>query len=150
MDMKKFFLFVLLIFGYVYSTNAQCYVDLGLPSGTLWKSQNERGFYTYDEAMAKFGSQIPTKKKYRELIRVCKWVWMGEGYKVIGPNSQYIFIPAAGSRYYGDVGNVGEFGMYWSSASEDIGNAWYLSFDDFGADVDLNDCCYGMSVRLVK
>lgn len=147
--MKK--LFNLCIFCLMAGTMFAQYVDLGLPSGTLWKSQNESGFYTYDEAMAKFGSQIPNRKKYRELIRACKWIWMGEGYKVIGPNNQYIVIPAAGYRgNYGDVGNIGEFGMYWSSAREDSGNAWYLSFDDFGADVDLNDCCYGMSVRLVK
>lgn len=28
------------------------YVDLGLPSGTLWKAKNEKGkYYTYEKAM---------------------------------------------------------------------------------------------------
>ena len=30
------------------------YVDLGLPSGTLWKDKNENGFFTYDEAVSRF------------------------------------------------------------------------------------------------
>ena len=29
------------------------YVDLGLPSGTKWKSDNESGFYDYDEAISR-------------------------------------------------------------------------------------------------
>ena len=48
------------------------YVDLGLPSGTLWKNANEGGddaLYTYDEAVSMFGDKLPTKeqlKKYTE------------------------------------------------------------------------------------
>lgn len=40
---------------------AQSYVDLGLPSKTKWKSQNEKGFYTIKEAMSQFGDRLPTK-----------------------------------------------------------------------------------------
>lgn len=25
------------------------YVDMGLPSGTLWASENEEGYFTFDE-----------------------------------------------------------------------------------------------------
>ena len=46
--------------------SAAGYVDLGLPSGTKWKSTNEiggnNGFYTYDEAISAFGDKLPTKE----------------------------------------------------------------------------------------
>ena len=48
--------------------NAQQYVDLGLPSGTLWKAENEiAGHYTYEEAVVKFESKLPTKEQWEEL-----------------------------------------------------------------------------------
>ncbi|MBO5960709.1 MAG: hypothetical protein J6P99_02550, partial [Paludibacteraceae bacterium] len=49
---------------------AQGYVDLGLPSGTLWKDANEGGdnaLYTYDEAVNRWGSKLPTKEQLGEL-----------------------------------------------------------------------------------
>ena len=45
------------------------YVDLGLPSGTLWKDKNEEGgFYTYDQAVSKFGNKLPTKDLVRKKL----------------------------------------------------------------------------------
>ena len=46
------------------------YVDLGLPSGTLWKKTNEGGTYsrfTYGEAYGRFRSKLPTYEQYIEL-----------------------------------------------------------------------------------
>lgn len=39
------------------------YVDLGLPSGTMWKLFIEDGYYTFDRAVEKFGSNLPTKEQ---------------------------------------------------------------------------------------
>ena len=36
------------------------YIDLGLPSGTLWADCNEEGFYYFDEAVEKYGYRLPT------------------------------------------------------------------------------------------
>ena len=53
---------------------AQGLVDLGLPSGTLWKDKNEEGgFYTYEQAMSKFGDKLPTKEQFKELKNKCQW-----------------------------------------------------------------------------
>ena len=97
----------------------QGYVDLGLPSGTLWKKENEGGnsaYYTYDEAVSKFGNKLPTIMHFTELIDKCKWTWTGSGYKIIGPNGNFIYLPAAGSRLTtGEVLSVGISGSYWSS-----------------------------------
>ena len=89
------------------------WVDLGLPSGTLWKNSNENGFYSYDDAIAKFGSRLPTKEQLDELIDKCKWTWKSskKGYIVVGPNGNSIFLPAAGYRGCdGDVIGVGSYG----------------------------------------
>lgn len=46
------------------------YVDLGLPSGTLWKNKNEEGFYTYDDAVSKFGSKFADKRTIRGIEKL--------------------------------------------------------------------------------
>lgn len=151
------------------------YIDLGLPSGTLWKTCKEKeycvqcndenlrqyGQYSYDEAMQKFGKSIPTKKEFEELVSKCKWVWNGKGYQVTGPNGKSITMPILcadydfsdkefnESNYY-----FYELGMYWSSTSNGPNEAWVLHFDSGidGVDIrssshDDNDVC---SVWLVK
>ena len=73
-------------------TDADEYVDLGLPSGTLWKAQNEPcGLITHDKAMYMYGNNLPTKEQCEELINSCVWTWKGDGYNVMGPNNKTIF-----------------------------------------------------------
>lgn len=128
-------------------------VDLGLPSGTLWRNANEGGNdarYTYDEAVSRFGNELPTKQQLEELKNKCTWTWAGSGYKVIGPNGNSIYLPAAGYRLCsGDVGGVGTGGDYWSSTPYDSYNAWTLDFISSGVDVYDGARCLGRSVRLV-
>lgn len=110
---------------------AQGFVDLGVPSGTLWKNKNETGghdgFYTYDEAMSKFGN-VPTKEQFEELKSSCNWTWTGNGYKVTGPSGASITLPAAGCRRGSNVSYVGSNGSYWSSTPDGSGHAYYLDF----------------------
>ena len=133
---------------------SQGLVDLGLPSGTLWKNANEGGDYaryTYDEAVSRFGNKLPTEQQLEELKNKCTWTWTGNGYKVTGPNGNYITLPAAGCRYCnGYVGGVGTNGGYWSSTPTDSGNAWSLLFNKGGVTMGGEYRCYGYSVRLVQ
>lgn len=128
------------------------YVDLGLPSGTLWKDQNEAGgFYSYDQAMAKFGSSLPTKEQLEELKNSCRWTWNGNGYKVEGPSGESIVLPAAGYRLCaGSVGSVGSYGYYWSSTPNGSEDAWYLYFRSGLVGMNYGSRCDGLSVRLVR
>ena len=131
--------------------NAQSYVDLGLSSGTKWKSANEKGFYSYDEAISTFGNSVPSQEQWMELRNECDWTWSGMGYKVVGPNGNYIVLPAAGIRYCsGDVDRVGTNGRYWSSTPLDSERAWTLGF--YSSEVSMLDNyrCHGQSVRLVQ
>ena len=130
---------------------SQGFVDLGLSSGTYWKETNESGFYDYDNAVSKFGNKLPTKEQLEELKNECEWTWIGNGYKVTGPNGNSIFLPAAGYRYcYGGVRQVGTYCSYWSSTPYNSDNAWYLHF--YSSEVSMNYYrrCDGHSVRLVQ
>ena len=129
----------------------QQYVDLGLPSGTRWKDKNEEGFYTFDEAVGKFGDNLPTKEQLSELRGKCKWTMTGEGCKVEGPNGNQIVLPAAGYCYSsGSVDDVGSRGCYWSSTPISSENAFYLYFISGDVYVCGNYRGGGMSVRLVR
>lgn len=129
-------------------------VDLGLPSGTLWKNANEGGDnarYTYNEAVSKFGNKLPTGEQLAELKNECEWTWLGNGYKVTGPNGESITLPAAGERNCdGDVLLVGTRGSYWSFTPDDSDYACLLSFDSSGVHIYYTDICFGLSVRLVQ
>lgn len=127
------------------------YVDLGLPSGTLWKSKNEKGmYYTYDEAVSQFGDKLPTREQFEELRAFCSWEWNGKGHIVKGDNGNSIVLHATGFRGCdGSVGDVGTRGYYWSSTPYG-GRAWSFTFFSSGAGMSDNARCLGFSVRLVK
>lgn len=127
------------------------YVDLGLPSGTVWKAQNEEGLMAFDDAKKKYGRSIPSIKQWEELKKYCEWEWTGNGYNVTGPSGQGIFIPAAGYRNVsGQVGKVGTFGNYWSSTSKDKKEAWRFGFEPGKFSMAAHSRQYGRSVRLVQ
>ena len=128
------------------------YVDLGLPSGTKWSNVNEDGFYTFDKAVSKFGSNLPTRKQLEELYNECEWnLSETGGYRVTGPNGKSITLPAAGGRdCNGSVRGVGSSGNYWSSTPEDSDDALGLYFNSDGVDVNYFYRCFGLSVRLVR
>lgn len=129
------------------------YIDLGLPSGTKWASENEEDFYSYDDAVEKFGDNLPTEEQLEELKNECQWAWDStkKGYTVTGPNGNSIFLPAAGFRgCCGSTYYVGSYGFYWSSTPSGSDEAWYLYFSSSSVDMYSDDRCYGQSVRLVK
>ena len=106
-------------------------------SKTRGKSMSDiSGNSTYDVARAKWGGswRLPTEKELEELKNNCKWEWTTQngkkGYKVIGPNGNSIFLPAAGYRNGSSFYYAGEYGFYWGSTpyeSNDDG-AYYLFF----------------------
>ena len=129
----------------------ETYVDLGLPSGTLWKAQNEDGLMGYDVAKKKFGRSLPSLKQWEELNKNCVWEWTGDGYNVTGPNGKCIFIPAAGYRNVsGQVGKVGVYGNYWSSTSKNNEEAWRFGFEPGKFSIAAHSRQYGRSIRLVE
>ena len=128
------------------------YVDLGLPSGRLWASENAEGYYTYDEAKEKFGELLPKPEAFEELWEECQWLWDVKERRmvVVGPNNNTIFLPASGFRYhaYDNLDRVGSDGFYWSYASGSQNNARDLYFYSGGVyPLDSNLREDGLSVR---
>ena len=127
------------------------WVNIGLPSGTLWKSTNEPGIFGYYDATSRFGCYLPTKEQLQELVDVCQWLWTGGGFKVTGPNGKSIYFPAEGSRHFdGSRYGSGSYGYYWSRTPYDTGQAWELFFYRGGIDTYSNSISEGLSVRLVR
>lgn len=149
------------------------YVNLGLPSGTLWAEYNEPSNYSYSSAMSMFGNQLPTETQFQELIDYCDWVWASNGFSVTGPNGNTIFLPADGLNVDADVAEevaeeIGDivFGCYWTSTPDDNYNRKYMLFlhsDEYNNTInpkiesdyddivrDFSTSYVGMSVRLVR
>lgn len=126
------------------------YVDMGLPSGTLWKIENEEGLMDFNTAKKKFKKRMPSISQWEELRQYCAWSWTGNGYEVIGPNGAMIFIPAAGYRNVsGQIGKVGVFGNYWSSTIKNKEEAWRFGFESDKVSMAAHSRRYGRSIRLV-
>lgn len=138
---------------------AQGLVDLGLPSGTLWKNENEEKRYNYDDAVSTYGNKLPTKTQWLELINNCKWSYYENGCKVTGPNGNHIFLPCVPGThfYYGCdsnmLGQMSEMGQcnYWSSTSDGTNNAWKISWHIISKQCKMNSMsrCSVYSVRLI-
>ena len=100
------------------------YVDLGLPSGTLWKAENENcGLINHEQAVALYGNSLPTLEQMAELVALCTWTWVGDGYSVTGKNGHAIILPVCG---YSDVLGAKYYtkkqGYYWASTAIDSEN----------------------------
>lgn len=131
------------------------YIELGLPSGRLWATENAEGYYTHGKAKKKFGELLPSPDAFEELYYKCEWIWDAEnkGVTIVGPNKNTIFLPASGFRdCYSeskDVDFVGSEGNYWSDTSYSSGFSRVLHFDSDGIDTRiLGNSDAGFSVRL--
>jgi hypothetical protein len=102
-----------------YDQSMKQYIDIGEDiSGTK-----------YDAAHVNIGNgwRMPTKTELQELRNNCEWEWtkIGNilGYKVIGKNGNFIFIPAAGVMFYKILSNENDWIEYWSSTIVKTGDA---------------------------
>lgn len=131
------------------------FIDLGLPSGRLWATENAEGYYTYDEAKKEFGEMLPKPEAFKELWKNCQWLWdlKNKGMIVVGPNKNTIFLPAYGFRGItsGKLESVGLDGCYWTHEAYDLANACSFGFYS-GCVFPMcrTFCEYGSSVRLCR
>lgn len=108
------------------------FIDLGLPSGTLWATENEPGYHQFDEAVKTFGETLPTIEAWQELFDQCRHEWDNDrkGYVLTTPNGNTLFLPAKGWQDWNKeteelndrVLYVGCDGLYLSSTPSEYGD----------------------------
>lgn len=141
-------------------SNHPHWIDLGLPSGTLWRCCNEGastpeaygGYYQFGQV-----SSAPTLEQINELVSNCTYQWTTQnginGGKFTGPNGGSIFLPAAGDYWNGELDFVGSRGFYWSSTYDVEYGVYELYFDsgDVHGNYSRSGLRYcGQSVRPVR
>ena len=111
----------------------------------------------YDVAHVKWGGswRMPTKAQQEELSGNCTRVRTQkngvDGIKVIGPNGNTIFLPAAGYRLYDYLFDTGGRGYYWSSLCSNVETqAYFIAFDSGNWYWDDDYRYNGLSVRAVS
>lgn len=119
------------------------YVDLGLPSGKLWATENfgalyEMEFGAYylwtsnDRVPASWGNlwNTPTRNEFIELLNNCSYSWTSKGgvngYQFTGKNGATMFLPAAGFKLYEE----GE-GYYDSKTENKKLQYWTITESDY-------------------
>ena len=127
------------------------FVDLGLPSGRLWATENAPGFYTFDEAVDTFGELLPKGSAMVELIEESTCIWNDEkkGLDITGPNGSTIFLPADGYTWGSpDVKAKNKVGNYWTRTPYSQTYARLLRFLSGGVcPLDYDYRSHGFSVR---
>lgn len=112
----------------------------------------------YDAARAQWGGtwRMPTEAECDELVDRCNWqltTYRGvDGYKVVGPNGNAIFLPFAGNYYCENENEIATGGDYWTGTydSEDNSYATLLYVTNEGAHVTINHWReFGRSIRAV-
>ena len=75
----------------------------------------------HDVAMAELGEgwSMPSEEQFKELLSECKWIWKTEsghnGFEIVGPNGNKIFLPAAGWSHGNEAEYENRYGYYWTS-----------------------------------
>lgn len=133
------------------------YIDLGLPSGTLWAAENETdngGYFTYDEAVAKFGDNLPTKADFEELLKHCRYrrKKRPRGAEFTSKtNGLKLFLLPFGIRYgSGFIEGMKLFGGYWSATPYIQGRSYCFLFSSIACSICDDICSCERTVRLVK
>lgn len=146
------------------------YVDLGLPSGTLWKSKMEPELYSWWEAKREFGEKLPKGVQMDELLTYCTQKEVVENniraLKLTGPNGNHIVVFPMGYeaqsyinkngtriRQKGETWGISHCGFFLTS-SEVGANVGGMEIDDKNGLVakysTIEACNYKCSVLLVK
>ena len=111
-----------------------------------------------DAATANWGAawRMPTHAEQVELNEKCTWIWTTSngvnGYKVVGPNGNSIFLPAAGYRNGSGVNYAGSSGYCLSASLYEhfTTSAWYMFFSsDYHNSYGYGDRDRGRTVRAV-
>ena len=109
------------------------YIDLGLPSGTLWAEANATAegerLFTFGEASVRFGRLLPSWSDFAELITKCRHRYdtARNGSVFTGPNGNELFFPCGSMKCYVPESDgqgpgyihLDGYSRYWSCSAPD-------------------------------
>ena len=142
------------------------YIDLGLPSRTLWSTDYEKldGEYLYLPYEKAEYLKIPTKEQWEELKTSCKWEYNIDNChdfircRCVGPNGQILKFERTGRII--TEGNVDEWeAFFWIEDDSDINVKYSIHMFNYGKELNKeNGWCelsknfsgYKLPVRLVR
>lgn len=116
-------------------TSAIEWVDLGLPSGTLWAKEDIEGKMSFGSARRTYGANLPSYTKASELRECCSKEWDGKTHALVltGPNGNSIAFPCKesnksywlnayekGDPEFGQCFHIGPDGHFWINDKEAI------------------------------
>lgn len=112
----------------------------------------------YDAAYSVMGDgwRMPTAAEFEELVDKCSWEVEQypsdvRGYKITGPNGNWIFLPTGGEMSEDECINFGFYGNYWTSTVEGLyAKAMRYSIPDDYHDIQRYSREAGFNVRAVK
>ena len=123
-----------------------------------WEHQdigNDISGTKYDVAYTLWGddARIPKYDEVKELCESCDWIsayYNGiEGYYVVGPNGNAIFLPSTGMGSIDGIQGQGDYGYYWTSTVCDNLNAYHFYGGKRGILAPVRRC-FGCSIRPVS
>lgn len=132
------------------------FVDLGLPSGTLWSENyerlgEERLYLPYDKAKE---MNIPTEDQWRELLKECKWSIDSDKLYCIGPNGNSVNFEETGYLSIKKNKEIADWSFFWIKNEEENRNECYSAKMSWQTASDKRFYSifrgYSLPVRLVK
>ena len=132
------------------------YVDLGLPSGTLWSSSyerigEERLYLSYDKAKER---SIPTENQWSELCKECRWSIDSDILYCIGLNGNSIHFERTGYISIKKKKEIADWSFFWIKNGEENGNECYSARMSWLTDSDARRYSmfrgYSLPIRLVR
>ena len=142
------------------------YIDLGLPSRTLWSTDYEeldRKYLYLPYEKAEY-LKIPTKEQWEELKTSCKWEYDIDNVydficcRCVGPNGQILKFERTGRII--TEGNVDEWeAFFWIEDDSDLNEKNSIHMFNYGKEIDKeigkcdlskNFSGYKLPVRLVR
>ena len=142
------------------------YIDLGLPSRTLWSTDYEKldGDYLYLPYEKAEYLKIPTKEQWEELKTSCKWEYNIDNChdfircRCVGPNGQILKFERTGRII--TEGNVDEWeAFFWIEDDSDLNEKNSIHMFNYGkkfnkeigrCELSKNFSGYKLPVRLVR
>lgn len=130
------------------------WIDLGLPSGTLWAQKNSKEigeYLNFHDAVNHYPKNLPSMEQFEELFTLYhRWNDDKKEIEFLGNNNNILSFPAMGYGDKSSVYNIGSCGEFWAMSEKDADYYWCLYFDSRAWEIRTFSRSCVLTVRLVN